>query len=222
MRCPSCDHDSRPERRFCADCGAALAALCAACGASNEPGEKFCGRCGEWLQTAALPPAVPQRAPAPAAAPPQLAPAVATAARPPPATLPPAPPRPRHRLAAVDWLLIGTLLPLCVFGFVMSVVRGVHGDFVVAPFSVSSAADEQSYPIVERLLSSLTLKPLCEPLEPHPLARHAERLGLRAAGGDEIPGARRIARRGGAFDGVTIALPGAAALHAHRRSRSPR
>jgi len=37
MRCPSCNHDNRAERRFCAECGAALAALCAACGASNTP-----------------------------------------------------------------------------------------------------------------------------------------------------------------------------------------
>src|SRR5262245_4409327 len=46
MRCPSCDHENRAERRFCAECGAALVATCAACGASNEPGEKFCGGCG--------------------------------------------------------------------------------------------------------------------------------------------------------------------------------
>ena len=26
MRCPSCDHDNRPERRFCAECGARLGA----------------------------------------------------------------------------------------------------------------------------------------------------------------------------------------------------
>ncbi len=49
MRCPSCDHDNRAERRFCAECGAALAAPCVACGASNEPGEKFCGACGTSL-----------------------------------------------------------------------------------------------------------------------------------------------------------------------------
>ncbi len=121
MRCPSCAHDNRAERRFCAECRAALAALCAASGASNEPGEKFCGGCGARLQTAAVPPA---------------------------------PPRPRHRLAAVDWLLLGTLLPVCLFGFVMSVVHGVRGDFVVAPFWVSSAPDEQSYPTVSQVLSS--------------------------------------------------------------------
>jgi Double zinc ribbon len=49
MRCPSCEHDNRAERRFCAECGAALAAPCASCGASNVPGEKFCGGCGAAL-----------------------------------------------------------------------------------------------------------------------------------------------------------------------------
>jgi predicted amidophosphoribosyltransferase len=44
MRCPSCDRDNRADRRFCAECGAALAVVCASCGAPNQPGEKFCGR----------------------------------------------------------------------------------------------------------------------------------------------------------------------------------
>jgi class 3 adenylate cyclase/predicted ATPase len=61
MRCPSCDHDNRAERRFCAECGAALAAVCASCSASNQPGEKFCGGCGARL---------PTEAPATAASPP--------------------------------------------------------------------------------------------------------------------------------------------------------
>ena len=50
MRCPACDHDNDAERRFCAECGAALATLCAACGASNKPGVKFCGGCGAPLK----------------------------------------------------------------------------------------------------------------------------------------------------------------------------
>src|SRR5260221_7730482 len=50
MRCRSCDHDNRAERRFCAECGAPLAVSCVACGASNEPGEKFCGGCGARLE----------------------------------------------------------------------------------------------------------------------------------------------------------------------------
>src|SRR5690348_9455926 len=46
MSCPSCGHGNRPERRFCAECGARLSLACAACGATNEAGEKFCGACG--------------------------------------------------------------------------------------------------------------------------------------------------------------------------------
>ncbi len=62
MRCPSCNHDNRAERRFCAECGAPLAVLCASCGASNQPGEKFCGGCGVTL--AAGLPTAPTRPPA--------------------------------------------------------------------------------------------------------------------------------------------------------------
>src|SRR5262245_11113227 len=55
MRCPSCDHDNRQGRRFCAECGGAMLAVpCAACGTSNEPGEKFCGGCGIRLTAAQL------------------------------------------------------------------------------------------------------------------------------------------------------------------------
>ena len=63
MRCPSCDHDNRPERRFCAECGVALAARCASCGAANEPGEKFCGGCGAALTAGRA--TAPPRSPAP-------------------------------------------------------------------------------------------------------------------------------------------------------------
>jgi class 3 adenylate cyclase len=46
MRCTKCGADNREGRKFCAQCGAAMAVKCARCGASNEPGEKFCGECG--------------------------------------------------------------------------------------------------------------------------------------------------------------------------------
>ena len=59
MRCPSCDHDNGAERRFCGECGAALAVLCASCGTANGPREKFCGGCGAGLPPApARPPAI--------------------------------------------------------------------------------------------------------------------------------------------------------------------
>src|SRR5262245_56377642 len=51
VRCPSCGYANRLDRRFCAECGAALASSCAACGATNQPGEKFCGGCGVRLPT---------------------------------------------------------------------------------------------------------------------------------------------------------------------------
>ncbi|MGH7893506.1 MAG: adenylate/guanylate cyclase domain-containing protein, partial [Candidatus Binatia bacterium] len=63
MRCPSCSHDNRADRRFCAECGAALAAVCASCGAANQPGEKFCGGCGERLPTVAPAPGAPTPTP---------------------------------------------------------------------------------------------------------------------------------------------------------------
>jgi Adenylate and Guanylate cyclase catalytic domain/Double zinc ribbon len=53
MRCSSCGSENREGRKFCAECGAALALACAACGASNQPGERFCGECGKPLAAAA-------------------------------------------------------------------------------------------------------------------------------------------------------------------------
>src|SRR5262252_220180 len=49
MRCPSCHHDNRSERRFCTQCGTTLAMRCPSCGAPIEAGEKFCGGCGVAL-----------------------------------------------------------------------------------------------------------------------------------------------------------------------------
>ena len=47
--CPSCGTENREGRKFCSECGSALASACPACGAANEPGEKFCGECGSTL-----------------------------------------------------------------------------------------------------------------------------------------------------------------------------
>src|SRR5262245_62074793 len=49
MRCPSCHHDNRSDRRFCTQCGSKLPMQCRSCGASIEIGEKFCGGCGAAL-----------------------------------------------------------------------------------------------------------------------------------------------------------------------------
>ena len=53
MRCPACQHDNRPDRRFCTECGARLPASCPSCGAATESGEKFCGDCGAALTSGA-------------------------------------------------------------------------------------------------------------------------------------------------------------------------
>ena len=53
MECPACGTANEPGRKFCGECGAALAAACPACGASNAPGVKFCGECGTALASAA-------------------------------------------------------------------------------------------------------------------------------------------------------------------------
>ena len=70
MRCPSCDHNNRYDRRFCAECGSPFALPCASCGAANQPGEKFCGGCGVRLQASPTPSPSIAAAPEPAATPP--------------------------------------------------------------------------------------------------------------------------------------------------------
>jgi class 3 adenylate cyclase/tetratricopeptide (TPR) repeat protein len=49
MRCSGCGAENREGRRFCAACGASLAAACANCGFTNEPQESYCGGCGHPL-----------------------------------------------------------------------------------------------------------------------------------------------------------------------------
>ena len=46
MTCSSCGAENRQGRKFCSQCGAALAVICPSCGAPNDPGDRFCGECG--------------------------------------------------------------------------------------------------------------------------------------------------------------------------------
>ncbi|MEY2424131.1 MAG: hypothetical protein QOI95_4198 [Acidimicrobiaceae bacterium] len=62
MSCPSCGAENPEGKRFCGDCGGALALVCPACGALVESGKKFCGDCGGAL-TASASPAAPTSAP---------------------------------------------------------------------------------------------------------------------------------------------------------------
>jgi len=49
VTCTSCGAQNDPGRKFCLECGTALAAVCGACGAANPAGAKFCGECGGRL-----------------------------------------------------------------------------------------------------------------------------------------------------------------------------
>ncbi len=49
MKCQSCGSENREGRKFCGQCGNALALSCAACGAANDSDERFCGQCGKPL-----------------------------------------------------------------------------------------------------------------------------------------------------------------------------
>src|SRR5258706_9404268 len=52
MRCPNCSTENEAGRKFCGECGTALATVCASCGLPNPPGTKFCGECGAPLSAA--------------------------------------------------------------------------------------------------------------------------------------------------------------------------
>src|SRR5438876_4588517 len=47
--CSNCGAENPAGKKFCGDCGSALAAICSACGGSNAPGKRFCGDCGAPL-----------------------------------------------------------------------------------------------------------------------------------------------------------------------------
>jgi class 3 adenylate cyclase/tetratricopeptide (TPR) repeat protein len=66
MLCSACGTENSQGKKFCTQCGAALAPTCVACGAALVGGEKFCGECGTAVVSvaqAALP-AAPRNAPA--------------------------------------------------------------------------------------------------------------------------------------------------------------
>jgi class 3 adenylate cyclase/tetratricopeptide (TPR) repeat protein len=47
--CPACGEENGADRKFCGECGNALARACPACGTANAPTVKFCGECGTAL-----------------------------------------------------------------------------------------------------------------------------------------------------------------------------
>jgi predicted ATPase/class 3 adenylate cyclase len=53
--CANCGAENPAGKKFCGDCGSALALLCSSCGAAIEPGKKFCGDCGTPVEVPAVP-----------------------------------------------------------------------------------------------------------------------------------------------------------------------
>jgi class 3 adenylate cyclase/tetratricopeptide (TPR) repeat protein len=53
--CASCGTLNEPDRKFCGECGSALARPCPSCGTPNPPSVKFCGECGTPLTAEASP-----------------------------------------------------------------------------------------------------------------------------------------------------------------------
>jgi class 3 adenylate cyclase len=49
MRCSNCKTENPAGKKFCGDCGAALANLCPKCGSDNPADKRFCGECGTPL-----------------------------------------------------------------------------------------------------------------------------------------------------------------------------
>src|SRR5256885_2872916 len=48
--CSNCGAENPVAKKFCGDCGSALASVCSSCGGSNAPGKRFCGDCGAPLE----------------------------------------------------------------------------------------------------------------------------------------------------------------------------
>ncbi len=55
MTCPRCQHEHRPEAKFCEECAAPLARACANCGAQLSATAKFCSECAHPAGPAAPP-----------------------------------------------------------------------------------------------------------------------------------------------------------------------
>src|SRR5256885_3594709 len=50
MQCTNCAAEVPVRKKFCGQCGAAVARRCPACGAANLVPNKFCGDCGTKLR----------------------------------------------------------------------------------------------------------------------------------------------------------------------------
>jgi class 3 adenylate cyclase len=45
VKCPQCQHENRPQAKFCEECASPLVRVCSSCGARLTPTAKFCSEC---------------------------------------------------------------------------------------------------------------------------------------------------------------------------------
>ncbi len=66
MKCPSCQHENRPNAKFCEECAASFSRICGGCGSELRPSAKFCDECGAGTTAPPArpgPSATPERSP---------------------------------------------------------------------------------------------------------------------------------------------------------------
>jgi len=51
MQCPRCQHENRPQAKFCEECATPLARTCSNCGTALSPTAKFCPECAHPVAT---------------------------------------------------------------------------------------------------------------------------------------------------------------------------
>ena len=54
MKCPRCQHENRPQAKFCEECAAQLAPTCANCGTQLSATAKFCPECAHPVAAGAV------------------------------------------------------------------------------------------------------------------------------------------------------------------------
>jgi Double zinc ribbon len=56
MKCARCQHENRPDAKFCEECAAPLVRVCTSCGAPLSATAKFCSECAHPAGRGAPPP----------------------------------------------------------------------------------------------------------------------------------------------------------------------
>src|SRR6516225_8924856 len=55
MQCPRCQHENRPQAKFCEECATPLARTCSQCGGQVSAAAKFCSECAHPVSQSVVP-----------------------------------------------------------------------------------------------------------------------------------------------------------------------